>query len=708
MAEPNQGSFQVMERSRSTFSAEVEPTDRPDEGRAGVPESIADYAARVLWSESLSEKLEIRVPERVSWESSASPAALPKKLTPGRPDELRFAASGSARPRLPSRPSLVSEKNRGILLHFFANHELLAAELMALALLKFPEAPLAFRRGLVATMRDEQRHTQWYLARMAECGVEFGDYPVSPFFWDAVSSMECPLDYVSRLSLTFEQANLDYSRHYGDMLAAAGDEASAAILHRIYEDEKIHVGYGLHWFRKWKDPQESDWDGLVRRLPFPLSPARAKAGGVIFNEQGRREVGFDESYIRELTLFERSKGRTPHLYYFNGDAELQAARYPDTYHPKASAAALNADLEILIAFLARRDDVALLRRLPSSGHREKLADLGFVLPELVQLSDGGGLTADDLLHQRRLHEFRPWAKGPDLDGWFGGLHFTSPLAEATLAWTPDSRRLFSKGDQSQHLPRWFGESCSLRDSDEVSTTLERWKHAGVVQAVLKPSLGTAGRGMRRIDLADPAPSFPSKNGDPFPECVLEPWHERVFDFSVQYQVQPGELRFLGFVRQQISAAGGYRGSIVQTKFCGNLEPGLARFLMTAALPVYQADGDFARDLLAWAGQHGYQGPVGIDSYVHRRPDGALAHRVACEINPRYTMGRVALDLRRQISPGCALSLNLLNIGDSEPALVTPTLDQDGLLQHGSVILNEIREETRFAARITVGKHLEFR
>lgn len=697
-----------MERSRNTFSATDEPVDPPHDRNGEIFESISDYAARVLWSDKLSEKLDIRAIERVSWGKSDHGLSQAKKIIPGRPDCLKFASSGAARPRLPSRPSLVNERNRGILLHFFANHELLAAELMALALLKFPDAPPAFRKGLAATLQDEQRHTQWYLARMAECGVEFGDYPVSPFFWDAVSSMESPLDYVSRLSLTFEQANLDFSRHYGDMLLVAGDEASAEILHRIYEDEKVHVGYGLHWFRKWKDPQESDWDGLVRRLPFPLSPARAKAGGVVFNEQGRREVGFDESYIRNLTLFERSKGRTPNLYYFNGDAELQAARYPDVYHPKDSAMSLNADLEILISFLARRDDVVLLRQLPGPDHLERLADLGFVLPEFVALNERGGLRDDDLLHRRRLHAFRPWAKGPELRAWFGGLNFASPMAKATLDWTPDTRHLFSKARQSQLLPHWFGNTCVPGESNEVLAMLERWSDAGVAQAVWKPSLSTAGRGIRRIALDDIRSIFSSEQANPFTEGILEPWHERVFDFSVQYEIQSGEIRFLGFVRQLVSAAGGYRGSIVPTKFCQGLDPIMARFLMTQALPVYQAEASFALDLLAWATGYGYEGPLGVDAYVYRLRDGSLAHRVLCEINPRYTMGRVALDLRRQISPGRSLSLDLLKIGNEPPAIVSPTLDKDGLLQHGSVILNEISQDTRFAARLTVGKNLEFR
>jgi hypothetical protein len=39
----------------------------------------------------------------------------------------------------------VDENCRSRLLHFFCNHELLAVERMALALLHFPDAPSSFR-----------------------------------------------------------------------------------------------------------------------------------------------------------------------------------------------------------------------------------------------------------------------------------------------------------------------------------------------------------------------------------------------------------------------------------------------------------------------------------------------------------------------------------------------------------------------------------
>ena len=111
----------------------------------------------------------------------ATPAA------PGRPAELRFKVTGTARGEFPGIRHLEQERERGRLLHFFANHELLATELMALVLLRFPDAPAAFRKGVLQTLKDEQEHTRLYLQRMKECGIHFGELPVSGYFWRSVS-----------------------------------------------------------------------------------------------------------------------------------------------------------------------------------------------------------------------------------------------------------------------------------------------------------------------------------------------------------------------------------------------------------------------------------------------------------------------------------------------------------------------------------------
>ena len=89
--------------------------------------------------------------------------------TPGRPLALQFNQNlNSKKIPFPNREQIEDEIQRGYVLHFFANHELLAMEIMALVLLLFPQAPKNFRMGIARTIIEEQKHMSLYLKRMKE------------------------------------------------------------------------------------------------------------------------------------------------------------------------------------------------------------------------------------------------------------------------------------------------------------------------------------------------------------------------------------------------------------------------------------------------------------------------------------------------------------------------------------------------------------
>jgi len=98
---------------------------------------MREAAERILFAESLEEKLRLAPAGAVD---DVPGPALGTPDAPGRPPELRVRADG-VRVDFPGVHRLDDERERGVMLHFLANHELLAAELMALVLLKFPDAP---------------------------------------------------------------------------------------------------------------------------------------------------------------------------------------------------------------------------------------------------------------------------------------------------------------------------------------------------------------------------------------------------------------------------------------------------------------------------------------------------------------------------------------------------------------------------------------
>ena len=649
---------------------------------------LREFAERVLFATTLEEKL-LR-PADISDERPGPAFATP--AAPGRPAELQFKATGEARDSFPGTKNLEQESERGKLLHFFANHELLATELMALVLLRFPEAPAAFRKGVYQTLRDEQEHTQLYLHRMKQCGVHFGELPVSGYFWRSVSVMENPMDYVSSLCLTFEQANLDFARHFAQGFATVGDDATARLLDKIYHDEIGHVAYGLKWFRRWKNPNESDWEAFCRQLKFPLSPQRAK--GITLNVEGRRAAGLDAHFIAELDVFSQSKGRTPNVFVFNPFAEARIA-HGKSFNPTKHQAQLARDLANLPQFLCRQDDIALVNQKPSVEFLSSIKQAGFALPEFVELDRRAGLT------ERKLGRLRPWAWGPDsvelFEPIFGNL--TGEQRTASGSFNPDIAQLYSKAWSAALLRKILLRSSrseeahssithhasrtTHQDSQSLLTSAatENWlctehevgtavnslaealatiaaiRQHGHHKIVIKESLGLAGSNAMRLfepEILETHRRWIANAVDNGRQLVVEPWLERVLDFSVQLEMAEDGLKLCGYTGLLNDAKGQFQGNVAlpghQKKIPANLialfpePPDIAQRLHALYADIFALLEEKLR-------RANYLGPVGIDAFAYRDLDGKVRLKPMVEINPRYTMGRVTVELMKHVAPG---------------------------------------------------------
>jgi uncharacterized ferritin-like protein (DUF455 family) len=582
--------------------------------RMAEPQNVSEFAERVLMSTTLQDKL-THAPVSLTLDPPKRGNFIAPSL-PGRPHHLKPRPNDGKSP-FPSADQIHDEEQRGILLHFFANHELLAVELMALALLKFPDAPDSFRKGILRTLQEEQNHTLWYLERMKDCGLKFGDYHLSPMIWSHISSMESPLDYVSRLSLTFEQANLDYAKHYSQVLARAGDQKSADLLSKIYKDEIAHVGYGLKWLRRWKQKAQSDWDAWHKQLHFPLSPIRAK-GLAPYNEEGRRKAGMDEHFIASVKRYQASRGRSPDLYWFNPDVELAAN--DSNWNPPQRLEKLAADLECAFALAApSSDDLILLRNQPSDRHREALAYHNLTFPEVSTISE-----LHHIRKTRKIRHERPWGiPNPSLLSKKLGLELRGLLDNSISA-----------------------QICC--NQKETQTFIEANPHRNWLA---KPLLGSAGRGLIKFS-SDQIPSIKEAH-------LIEPWLNKEQEFSLLYQSNPidqGGLRFLGICHQEVSNTGQWISSTSVAKPANGLPTECARLVANEVLPTSKKEVQNAlRTLLE---SHNYHGPVCIDSFIHRTSEGLEWHQVS-EINARWSMGRLAHNLRLKLCPNRSLTLTTI-------------------------------------------------
>lgn len=653
---------------------------------------LREFAERILYGTTLAEKL--AAPGAITDERPGPAIVTP--AAPGRPPTLRFKPAGIGKSDFPGLHRLEQVSERGKLLHFFGNHELLATELMALVLLKFPDAPAAFRKGVLQTLQDEQEHTRLYVERMRSCGLEFGDLPVSGYFWRCVAPMEHPIDYVAGLCLTFEQANLDFAGHYGRSFATVGDADSAKLLEKIYRDEIGHVAYGLKWFRRWKNPAESDWDAFCRTLKFPLSPQRAK--GFALNIAGRRAAGLDPEFIAQLNVYSQSKGRTPGVFVFNPFTEGRLGE-GKRFNPTKSQAQLARDLEHLPQFLCRQDDLVLTSRKPSVAFLSRIKEAGFSLPEFVECGGGagfqtavpGGGSALRQLAARKLGTLRPWAWGPDswelLQPLFASVtgeqraddaRFNEGLAPLyAKSWSANFlRQLLAAGGEPAGVgdPGWPADwlcterevGVPVRSRAEALAAIAAIRARGQHRVVVKQSFGVAGSNALRLFEPELLPGQVRwlenllARGQ---ELVVEPWLERLQDFSVQLEMTGHELKLCGFTGLLNDLRGQFVANFAESHHHKRVpEAVVSQFIQQPdiagrLLRFYAVIFDRLEAALRAVE---FIGPLGVDAFVYRHHDGSVRLKPVVEINPRYTMGRVLVELMRQTSQNSAGVLRLVN------------------------------------------------
>ncbi len=255
-----------------------------------------DYALAIVTSDTLAAKL-VPPPADLVLEDTGSALRID---APGRPASLAIVAGRTA--KVPPVAGMQDPSQRARILHALANHELQAIELFAWALLAYPDTPIAFRRGLVAILADEQRHLGLYSERLAAHGVAFGDHPVTGHFWNKLDHLTTPLEFVCAMGLTFENANLDFAGDYAIAARACGDLATAAALERVHADEIAHVHFGWVWLRRLAGEDVDPWQAYLANVRFPLGPKRAR--GARFDREARERAGFDEAFIAQLEAIE--------------------------------------------------------------------------------------------------------------------------------------------------------------------------------------------------------------------------------------------------------------------------------------------------------------------------------------------------------------------------------------------------------------------
>ncbi len=389
-----------------------------------------------------------------------------------------------------------------------------------------------------------------------------------------------------------------------------------------------------------------------------------------------------------------AEARSPVVFVFNPFTEGYIAQ-GKAFTPVKHQAMLARDLGNLPQFLCQPDDVVLLAKRPSSGFLNALMQAGFPQPEIVELREGRIDPAGSLC-QRTIGSLRPWAWGPDsvelLELLFGRVAGEAPIA--CRYFNDDIARLYSKtwsagflrkvlarcrerdeasprGAETQSQPGAAAAEPWLCSEQEVGVAVDTVEDAlGAIAAirgrghhrvVVKEALGLAGHNAIRLWEPELLPAqrqwlaHALRDGR---QLVVEPWLERELDFSVQLEMGPRNLTLCGYTGLVNDRKGQFLANWAEAD-CSRCPPaevaGFFRSPADISGRLQDLYGEIFSLLEAELHRVGFAGPVSIDAFVYRTPQGDCRLKPVVEINPRYTMGRLTVELMKHACPGsCGL------------------------------------------------------
>jgi uncharacterized ferritin-like protein (DUF455 family) len=211
--------------------------------------TLAEAALECLAASGVDEKLRASAAAASAWRAGALrlewPEGVQPPTAPAQPERPRLVS-----PRSVPRRRLNSHAGRTAFVHALAHIEFNAIGLAWDCAARFSGLPHAFYDDWVAVAADETRHFEMLRCRLRDLGAEYGDFDAHGGLWEMAA--KTAHDLLARMAMVprvLEARALDVTPGMIVRLRAAGDDATAAILEVILEEEVAHVAAGSRWFR---------------------------------------------------------------------------------------------------------------------------------------------------------------------------------------------------------------------------------------------------------------------------------------------------------------------------------------------------------------------------------------------------------------------------------------------------------------------------
>jgi len=346
----------------------------------------------------------------------------------------------------------------------------------------------------------------------------------------------------------------------------------------------------------------------------------------------------------------------PDIYYFNPTCEPAIANGSPYYTAPARLRKFESDLGYLPVWLGEEKDQVLVQGTVDKEFHLRMRDLGFKLAEPIPLDKA--LANEDWTNQPKGRLF-PWGWSPAVYQLFKKVFpsFRVDFRQSAVAtWQISHKILYSRltaiGLLKAMIEQIKGDWMPrLSDLPVVCTTHGQIYHEAdqCKRAVVKTPWSSSGRGL----LLFPNGDSRKKNDEVLSGMLnqqgfvtVEPWQDKVMDFSYQFFSLSGKINYKGRTMFETDQKGRYiRNSLTDSP---ETDVEVSQFLeehnseVVSLLQTALSQSRYAKF---------YEGWIGVDALIYRTEEGVLKFHPMVEINGRFTMGAIALKIRDYLAPG---------------------------------------------------------
>lgn len=347
------------------------------------------------------------------------------------------------------------------------------------------------------------------------------------------------------------------------------------------------------------------------------------------------------------------------LYIFHPTCELAVANGSPYYMAPAKLREFEANLASLMAFLADCNDFVVVRDAVSTEFIQYLNVAGFSPPLFIKDNLLGNIDYTNNF-PGGIHRILPWGWSPVMHHLFSGLiKIANPLIASKYSeWKNIHKELFGRHSSLQILRQIVSDDSEgwMVQSSELALIVKRLDDIVLMQEpggqlVVKSPWSSSGRGLQvlrenELNMTNIQVISGVLREQGF--VLVEPWHNKLADISFQFfSNEKNEIEFLGITSFTTDKAGRFTSQNLH-ELSFDLSNEVKVFFnrhkesIVGKIRSKLSESSYATEYYGW---------LGVDTLIYRNVNGELVWHPCIEINCRFTMGAIALRLRRHLAEG---------------------------------------------------------